>query len=157
MLKAIYVLLILSALALLAYPVAAAVDAAYGQDVYLLASVHADDDVETNRELFELTFDPATDGGDVELEQVLSIYGNVAKVETQRVLVFDEARVTRPPELPEIAWMPAGSAGGEYPVQAETVAYTAHRITLAGLVAAVLLLALRWFVARRDSLTVRNS
>ena len=150
MLKLIHVLLVLSALALLAYPVATAVDRAYGQDVYLLASVNSADDVETNRELFELTFDPETDDDAARLEQVLEIYGNVARLETERVLVFDEARLTRPPEFPEVALLPAGSAGGEYPIQTETVAYTAQRITLAGLLAAIALLAARFFVMRRD-------
>ncbi len=150
MLKLIHVLLVLSAVALLAYPVAAAVDSAYGHDVYLLASVNSVDDVDDNRELFELTFDPETDDDAAKLEQVLEIYGNVAKLETERVLVFDEARLTRPPEIPEVALLPAGSAGGDYPVQSETVAYTAKRLTLAGLLAAIALLAARFFVMRRD-------
>lgn len=149
MLKTIHVLLALAALALLAYPAAQALDSVYGQDVYLLASVNSDDDVETNRELFELTFDAALEDDAAQREQVLAIYGNVAKLETERVLVFDEERVTYPDEYPEIAWLPAGSAGGDYPVQSETVAYTLQHVTLAGAIAAALLLALRWFVTRR--------
>jgi len=151
MLKAIHVLLVLSALAILAYPVSATLDSTYGQDVCLLASVNGDEAVETNRELFDLTFDPSIGGDAAKLDQVLAIYGNVAKLETQRVLVFDDARVTHPVEYPEVAWLPAGSAGGEYPVQSETVAYTAQRITLAGFFAAILLLAARWFFGRRET------
>ena len=149
--KAIHILLVLSALAILAFPVASLVDGTYGEDVYLLASVNADDDVESNRELFELTFDPETESDEARLEQVLAIYGNVAKLETQRVLVFDEAKVNRPPEYAEIAWLPAGSAGGDYPVHAETGAYTAQRVTLAGLLAGVLLLVLKWWTGRRGA------
>jgi len=149
MLKTIHVLLVLAALAILAYPVATAVDRAYGQDVYLLASVNSDDDVETNREIFEFSFDPSIDGDEEKLAQVLEIYGNVAKIETERVLVFDATRVTHPPELPELGWLPAGSAGGEYPLQTETVAYTTQRVTLAGFLAAVVLLLARIFLCRR--------
>jgi hypothetical protein len=151
LMKATHVLLVLSALALLAYPAAMALDSAYGQDVYLLASVNSDDDVETNRELFDLTFDATVDDDAAKREQVLAIYGNVAKLETERVLVFDDARVTRPAEDPQIAWLPAGSAGGDYPIQSETVAYTSQRVTLAGAIAAVLLLVLRWFAGRRGA------
>ena len=61
--NAVHVLLVLAALAILAYPAGLALDAAYGSDVYLLSSVNDTSTVEANRELFSYTADPARDYG----------------------------------------------------------------------------------------------
>ena len=146
---AIHVLLVLAALAVLAYPAGVAVDAAYGHDVYLLSALNADDTVEINRAVY------APEGLDAaeRIEAVVAIYGSNAKLELERVLLFDDTHVIRPAEMPELWLLPAGSAGGKYPAQSQSLLYVTRSVTLAGLAAAVVLLALRFAVLRRSAPT----
>jgi hypothetical protein len=146
--SAIHALLVLAALAILAYPVGMAVDAAYGQDVYLLSSVNDASTTETNRELFGYTSGGLE--GDELLAAVVEIYGSNPKLEPERVLLFDDAAVIRPAELPHVTLLPAGSAGGAYPAQSQSLLYVTRSVTLAGFVAALILLVLRQLVLRKE-------
>ena len=83
------------------------------------------------------------------LRAVVEIYGSSPTLETERVLLLDDAHAIRPDEMPDITLLPAGSAGGEYPVQTQSVLFTAQRVSFAGFVAAILLLLVRRFVVRK--------
>jgi len=148
MLKFVHVLLLVAALAALAVPFAWALDRAYGRDVILLATVN--DEVE--QEAARYFSDHASREGDARREAVAAIYGTLGTPEfgTERVLVFDDAVLIVPDEDPALSLRPAGSAGeGDYPVQSRSVRFVANRVTLAGLLAVLVLLAARRLLVRR--------
>jgi hypothetical protein len=145
---AIHALLIVAALAILAHPVGMLIDSTHGADVYLLSSLNEPDTVAANRELHTYTADGLE--GEELLAAVVEIYGSSPKLEKERVLLFDDAGVIRPDELPEATLLPAGSAGGRYPTQAQSVLYVTQSVTLAGFVAALILLGLRKVVSRKE-------
>lgn len=146
--NAVHVLLVLAALAILAYPAGLALDAAYGRDVYLLSSVNDDATVEANRALFPYTAEGLE--GDERLAAVVEIYGSNPRLEPERVLLFDDAHAIRPEEAPDVTLLPAGSAGGDYPAQTQSLLYVTRSVTVAGFVAALVLLVLRRLVVRRE-------
>ncbi len=148
----LHVLLVAAALAILAYPTAVLLDKVYGQDV-VLVSLNDAETQETNRQLFELTVDPGSLKPAELRAQVVAIYGVDPKPgETERVLVFDDARVIRPAELPDLALMQSGAdANGDYPYQAQSARYLAGSVTLGGFVAAIVLLLVRARVMRHGA------
>ncbi len=142
------VLLAAALLAVLAYPGALAIDAVYGADVYLLSSVNDDGTIQMNRELYAYTSEGLS--GDEQLAAVIEIYGSSPKPEIERVLLWGDAAVIRPAELPGVAFLPAGSAGGEYPAQTQSLLYVTKSVSLAALAAALVLFMLLRLVVRRQ-------
>ncbi len=140
MTRLIHVLLVVAALAILAHPFGLAFDSVYGADVHLLSAVNDPDTVETNRALY---FPDESASADEQARAVIDIYGSNPTLDTERVLLLDDSRVMRPEEMPALALLPAGSAGGEYPTQTQSVLYVTQTITLGGFVGAVVLLLAR--------------
>ncbi|MEO8197257.1 MAG: hypothetical protein ABI689_11090 [Thermoanaerobaculia bacterium] len=114
-------------------------DRGWGQEVRIL-SAHEPSVVELNRALW-------TPG-----DPVAEIYGNPMSTST-RVLLTSHSTVLHPQEDPSLALLPV-AAGGERPLQVQTLWWAVRLGAIGAGAATVVLLALAYFLRRRQRATV---
>jgi len=128
--------------AVMAYPIAYALDRAAGRDVVLLAGPAYDAAGVKQR---RAEFDDSIKDPDERRKAVAELYGPTTKAEVLRVLFVDDAQVIRPTEDPSLALVPPASGGGRW-VQSASAFFAAKIAVLVAGAAAVALLILRRFL-----------
>lgn len=114
--------------AVAAWPVARAITSG-AKEVYLLTP-HAAELVQVNKELYDGSKTPKT---------VMQIYGLPGE-EPEKVVFVPEEKLVRPPENPDVVFLPVDKSKGENPLQAKTVEFVAKYAVGGGVLGAVLCL-----------------